>query len=187
MTRLGMVVLWAAVSVVSGAVLAEQTISVSQSVNTLPAGYRQASEQHWVSGYVEDAGQVQQLKHSGIETVISLVPAEERPGFDEAKAMQHAGLRFIAIPIAGAVDLTMENVEKLDLALAASTGQKTLIHCASGNRVGALMALRAAWIQGQSPAQALQVGKHYGLTKLEAAVADKLKVLFPQTNMQKPM
>ena len=40
----------------------------------------------------------------------------------------------------------------------------------SGNRVGALFALRAHWLQGLPAVEALAVGRRYGLTKLEPLV-----------------
>ena len=50
-----------------------------------------------------------------------------------------------------------------------------IIHCASGNRVGALLALRANLIQGKSASEALAFGKAAGLTTLEDAVKQRLK------------
>jgi len=49
-----------------------------------------------------------------------------------------------------------------------------LVHCMSGNRVGALFALRAFWLQGMSAVEALAVGRRYGLTKLEPLVVQIL-------------
>lgn len=139
-----------------------------------PAGFRQVAETHWVSGHVDSPGQVAQLARDGIAVVISLLPADEQRGFDEAEAVKAANMRFVSIPVTGAADLTRANVTALDQALRASAGSHTLIHCASGNRVGALMALRAAWIDGQPREVALATGKRYGMTRLEPAVADLL-------------
>jgi len=45
-----------------------------------------------------------------------------------------------------------------------------VVHCASSNRVGAMAALRAAWLQGQSADQAIETGKAWGLKSLEPEV-----------------
>jgi hypothetical protein len=46
----------------------------------------------------------------------------------------------------------------------------TLVHCGSSNRVGALLALRAAWLKGATLEAALAAGRSAGLTGLESAV-----------------
>ena len=48
------------------------------------------------------------------------------------------------------------------------------MHCASGNRVGALMALRASQ-NGASAEEAMAAGKAAGLTRLEPVVAKRLE------------
>ena len=71
-----------------------------------PVGLRQASSGHWVSGYVENASQVDAVRALGVRTVISLVPAGERPEIDEQMLVTSAGLRFLSVPVAGPADLT---------------------------------------------------------------------------------
>jgi protein tyrosine phosphatase (PTP) superfamily phosphohydrolase (DUF442 family) len=115
--------------------------------------------------------QFAQLPAMGIQRVISLRPATEAgTGWEEAKAKE-LGLEFVRIAIAGADDLTSENLERLSRARAPHT--PTLITCASSNRVGAMLAL-AAQRDGTPPAQALALGKQCGLAKLESAVKERL-------------
>ena len=45
-----------------------------------------------------------------------------------------------------------------------------LLHFATGNRVGALTALKAVWLDGMTPDAALVLGRATGLTRLEPAV-----------------
>ncbi|MCB1596489.1 MAG: hypothetical protein KDI87_02140 [Gammaproteobacteria bacterium] len=49
-----------------------------------------------------------------------------------------------------------------------------MIHCTSSNRVGALIALRAATLQGMSGDAAVELGKTWGLGSLEPAVRERL-------------
>lgn len=113
------------------------------------------------------------LQAAGVTRVIDLTPDAETPDFDEAAAVRAAGLRYDNLPIAGAVDLDREAVEAFDALLAKDAGP-ALVHCASGNRVGALAALRAAWLQGADDDAALAEGRRWGLTGLEPVVRQQL-------------
>jgi protein tyrosine phosphatase (PTP) superfamily phosphohydrolase (DUF442 family) len=84
-------------------------------------------------------------------------------------------MRYVHIPVAGADGLTRENVELLHSALAEARDEgPVLLHCGSGNRIGALLALRAAWIEGSDPYTALQYGLGTGLTGLEPKTRELL-------------
>ena len=113
------------------------------------------------------------LRAAGIRHVINLAPAAETPGFDEAGAVRAAGLRYDTLPIAGAGDLDRETVVAFDRLLQAADGP-TLVHCASGNRVGALVALRAAWLHGADEEAAVEEGRRWGLRGLEGEVRGRL-------------
>lgn len=141
-----------------------------------PAGLRVAAPGHWVSGYVERADQVEAARALGIRTVISLVPPEERPEIDEQALVTGAGLRFLSVPVAGPADLTPATVDALTAALQSAGDAPVLIHCASANRVGALMALKAAWRDGKDSESALGVGRAYGMTRLDSVVRERLEV-----------
>lgn len=107
---------------------------------------------------------------SGGRHVINLRPPAETPDFNEAAVVTRAGMAYYNIPIAGAADLTREHVALLDRLLTQLDGEKTLLHCSSSNRVGALMALRARWLHGASYDEALALGKAHGLTGLQPQV-----------------
>ena len=51
---------------------------------------------------------------------------------------------------------------------------EVLLHCASGNRVGALLALAAVQVDGASPEAALTLGRAAGLKSLEPVVMERL-------------
>jgi uncharacterized protein (TIGR01244 family) len=102
----------------------------------------------------------------GVTTVIDLRPDAERPGRDEAAEVQAAGLAYRHIPIAGPLDLTPDAARTLWQAIHAAPG-KVLVHCASGNRAGALLAIAAAGEGGMAPARALELGRGAGMTSTE--------------------
>ena len=113
------------------------------------------------------------LSQQGVRTVIDLRTDEEDRGFDEATEVERQGMRYVRLPVGGADDLTAANAAALKQALDES-GDGVLLHCASGNRVGALLALMAAQHEDATPAQAMDFGKRAGLKSLEPAVAEKL-------------
>jgi len=119
-------------------------------------------------------GEVKRLRDAGIRHVIDLTPDAETPDFDEAAVVRAAGLRYSNLPLAGAPDLTRENVLAFD-ALLAEADRPVLVHCASGNRVGAMAALRAAWVEGRPVEEAIAIGKGWGLTGLEGEVRRRIE------------
>ena len=150
-----------------------QAQAAEQPVLDLP-NERSPQEHRLVSGAI-DAEDLGRLRAAGIRHVINLRTLEESKGFDEAQIAAGLGIDYHSIPIKGAESLTQENARKLDELLQQAGEDPTLVHCASGNRVGALIAVREAWIKGQSVDAAVAEGKRWGLTSLESAVRSKLE------------
>lgn len=117
---------------------------------------------------------IERVRAAGIGHVIDLTPDEETPGFDEAAAVRAAGLAYSNLPLDGAADLTRDNVFAFD-ALVRDAQRPLLVHCGSGNRVGAMAALRAAWVDGQSLEAAIAIGKAWGLKGLEDEVRRRIE------------
>ena len=111
----------------------------------------------------------------GVKVVVNLCPPAESPGFDEAAVVASLGMSYVNIPVAGAGDLTPANVALLAAALEGHGEQhRALLHCASGNRAGAMLALKAKQIDGKSTAEALDIGRAAGLKGLEPVVMQLL-------------
>jgi uncharacterized protein (TIGR01244 family) len=127
-----------------------------------------------VSGAIaaEDIGR---LRAAGVKRVINLRTEQESQGLNEAQLATGLGIVYHSIPIQGAQSLTKENAHELDEALAQAGEDLTLVHCASGNRVGALIAIREAWIKGRSVEESLAEGKRWGLASLEGSVRSLLE------------
>lgn len=111
-----------------------------------------------------------QFASDGGHNVIDLRPPGETPDFNEAAAVTRTGMAYYNIPVAGASDLTRDNVELLDRILTRAAGEMTLLHCASANRVGALMALRARWLYNATLDDAIAIGQDHGMTSLQPQV-----------------
>lgn len=129
---------------------------------------------HHASGQ-PTAEAIAQLKSAGITTVIDLRPDLETPDLDEKAVAEKSGLKYRSLPISGAADLTRENVRLFDQLTKETASDNVLIHCASGNRVGAMLALQARWVQGKSAQDSLAIGKAAGLTGLTGDVQKLLE------------
>jgi len=105
---------------------------------------------------------VNALEH-GYQAVINLRASGEFDEYDEARAVETLGMRYVHIPVAGPEDLTRENARRLHQALLEAADAPVIAHCASGNRVGALMALRAGLLLAHDQTLALRRGTEAGL------------------------
>ena len=113
------------------------------------------------------------LHAAGVTRVVSLLPAAELGGRDEAAEVRASGMDYVQIDVSNANDLTANKATQLWQALQGDKGT-VLVHCASGNRVGALLALGAMQAGDMTPQAALEFGKAAGLTKLEPVIRERL-------------
>ena len=104
-----------------------------------------------------------------MKTVINLRPSGELGLRDEASEVRSAGLNYIEIPVGDHSHLTPSNAHKLWDALRSARGG-VLVHCSSGDRAGALLAIAAHREGKLSPKDALEFGKKAGLNTLEPVV-----------------
>lgn len=128
---------------------------------------RKLSDEVWISGQ-PDAGQLAAARAAGLRTVVSLCPDGEC-GWDEKSTAGSLGLAYATLPVGAACDLTPAAARRLH-ELLESCAKPALVHCGSGNRVGALFALKAFHVHGHTPEDALARGRAAGLTGLENAV-----------------
>jgi uncharacterized protein (TIGR01244 family) len=112
---------------------------------------------------------------AGYRTVVNLRTLGEEGAWDETEFVEGLGMRFLHIPVAGAAGLTEDNVQALAEVIEDEANHPLLIHCGSGNRVGALFALKAFQLDGKSAEEALAIGLEAGLTRLEPAVRERLE------------
>ena len=122
-----------------------------------------------------DEERIKALAMAGTEHVINLQTDEELD-FDEESAVLSQGMGYSHLPIGGADDLKQVNLLAFDRLLREHHGKKIAVHCDSGNRVGAVMALRAGWLRGRKMETALARGRAHGLTTLEEEVYKRLLV-----------
>ena len=82
-------------------------------------------------------------------------------------------MNFYSVPVAGASGVTYENAAALTSLLDTIEGEATVLHCGSGNRVGALVALSELESNGGDIEAAVQKGKDWGLTGLESEIRNR--------------
>ena len=114
--------------------------------------------------------QFDKLEAAGVARVLHLrTKGENGTGWEEERAA-NAKVKFERLEIAGGKGLTRENVEAFAAKLKSYGDEKVLVSCGSSNRVGAMFALKAAWLDGKSKEDAMQIGKSAGMKSLTAVV-----------------
>ncbi|MBB6184279.1 fused DSP-PTPase phosphatase/NAD kinase-like protein [Oleiagrimonas soli] len=119
--------------------------------------------------------QLAAFAREGGQCVVNLRPQAEQGDWNEAAAVQAQGMTYVHIPVANPDDLTRAAAARLAEAMQQHEASRMLVHCASGQRVGALVALKAGWIDGLSVEDAVAHGREAGLDRLEPVVRAKLQ------------
>jgi uncharacterized protein (TIGR01244 family) len=118
--------------------------------------------------------QLETLRGLGYTTLVNLRMPQES-GTTDPSLVQTLGMEYVSIPIGDAEAVNEANARRLAEVLETAKGP-VVVHCASGNRVGALFALKAFYVDGKSPDEALAAGKAAGMTRLEPVVKQKLEL-----------
>lgn len=108
----------------------------------------------------------------GVTTVIDLRTPGELKDRDAEAEVRAAGMDYHRIPVAGLAGIHARNAQALAERLAQASGP-VLVHCATANRSGGLLALAQAQ-SGMPAEQALQFGRAAGMKGSEEKVRDVL-------------
>ena len=163
--------LWAAPPQIPPPDASEMTLQA-----TVP-NFRRPRE-HLITGGQPEASAWSTLSAQGVTTVINLRPQGEMGERDEASEVTRAGMVYRQIPVADAGDITEAKARELWTLLQQNKGD-VLVHCSSGNRVGALLAVGAATAGGMAPEAALDLGRRAGLRAAEPRVQELLGLVPP--------
>jgi len=128
------------------------------------------------SGGVPDAEHLARLSTFGVRHVIDLRPADEIQDPDAQRDLiAGAGLSLHRLPVSGVDDIDLAHAQALDAMLGELTaaGGSVYVHCATGNRAGALIALRERELLGRSAEATARRVRGMGVT------SEKLLALFP--------
>ena len=175
-----LIVLWGCASTPSSTEdsPAESEIGIPTQVSPPPMQLRLADlsgvrNGRWMTRELAVGGLVQKeafedLAKGGLDTVVDLRRAEEME-WDARASAEGEGLVYVHMPVGGLEDIDSEWLATFDKILKGDGS--ILVHCASGNRVGAAFALHAHHYRGATTEEALGIGKRHGLSGLE----DELK------------
>lgn len=86
--------------------------------------------------------QIERVARAGFRSIVNLRTEGENGGWDEEPRVTELGMRYISLPIDGE-GLTVENARKLAEVVGDPELYPMFLHCGSGNRVGALFAMKA--------------------------------------------
>ncbi len=115
--------------------------------------------------------QIKQAGETGFRTVINLRTDKELPDpAQELTWVKGAGMKYIHIPVAGAEGFTREKTMEFAGAISKPENYPLIVHCKSGQRVGAMFALKAFHIDEKSIEESLAIGERAGLTSLAPIV-----------------
>jgi protein tyrosine phosphatase (PTP) superfamily phosphohydrolase (DUF442 family) len=114
------------------------------------------------------------MKDGGIQHVVNLRPSSEQD-WNEGEVVEALGMSYHQIDVAGADDLSVANAQKLGTLINSFGSEPYFVHCASGNRVGALISINEAIANGKNVEEAVEIGKQWGLTMLEPKVRSVLQ------------
>lgn len=103
---------------------------------------------------------IKEAAKQGIKTVIDL-RRKDRVG-DEPQQVQTAGMKYVNIPVT-ANTLSQSQVDEVAAILEDPDNRPALLHCASGNRVGALWALYLHKYKELNNSEAYALGIEKGL------------------------
>lgn len=118
--------------------------------------------------------QLKAIGQAGFRTVVTLRPESERGDEGEQAAVERMGMKFVSIPVAGAEGLTEANARALGRALAEEDALPAVVHCSTGQRVSALLGLKAFVVDRLSAAAAIDLAKTLGMKKYEAALRKRI-------------
>lgn len=158
----------ACVALLSFSALAAQTAATQLDILNLKA----QSEHVLTSGQPSQTDFVK-LKQLGVENIINL-RGDNETNWSEQELVTELGMNYYHIPVQSKADITIENATKLQALLNEHQQQTTLLHCASSNRVGALVALYNAITLKKPVDEAVEIGKQWGLKSLEGVVRSKV-------------
>lgn len=121
----------------------------------------------YISGQPDEAALIE-ARENGVAAVINLRGADEID-WDEEAAVNALGIGYYNIPIVpGDTGLDAGAVAAITKLVGQYKGQKILLHCSSGNRASAWLAVHLVHDHGMPADSAIELAKHASLTKPEA-------------------
>ena len=103
-----------------------------------------------------------EFSEKGYSTIVNLRTQDEDVPVGEKVAARVYGLTYFELPVTRET-LSLADAKSLDTYLDSAPAGSVFIHCASGNRVGALWGLYQGWKNGLSGEEAVAAGQAAGM------------------------
>lgn len=146
--------------------------------STNPAGYDMRNTANpalnLTTGGQPSKSDFAKMAKNGVTVIVNLRTKGEFRKFDEKQLVESLGMKYVSIPIGDDKDFNPSNVDLLDKALA-DLVKPVVVHCASSNRVGGLLALRENFINNSSVQDSIAFGRKAGMRSTEKTVIKLLK------------
>jgi protein tyrosine phosphatase (PTP) superfamily phosphohydrolase (DUF442 family) len=114
------------------------------------------------------------IHEAGYRMIVTLRTDGESGDEGEQAAVERLGLKYVSIPVDGAEGLTEDNARALDKELNGVDVLPAVVHCSTGQRVSALLGLKAFVVDRMSAAAAIDLAKSLGMKKFEAALRERI-------------
>lgn len=118
--------------------------------------------------------QLEAIRDAGYRVVVTLRPESERGDEGEKAKVERLGMKFVSIPVPGAAGLTQANARALGKTLSEPDALPAVVHCSTGQRVSALLGLKAFVVDRVSAAAAIDLAKGLGMKKFETALRERI-------------
>lgn len=128
----------------------------------------------YVGSKVLSKDQVELVKRLGVESAVDL-KARGETEFEDQKEFEALGINYVHLPVTDLEKVDFELVKKLGECIQ-DRSKKVLVYCASGNRVGALLALHSYFVCGHPVERSFEFGVKVGLSRegSQKTVKDRL-------------
>ena len=116
------------------------------------------------------------MASAGVKHIINLRGLGEDAGFNERATVESLGMTYHNIPVSvGDGGLNADNAQSLQSLLADFEGDGVVVHCATGNRVGALISI-SEYADSNNIDSAITEGARWGMTseRLQSVVRESL-------------
>ena len=114
------------------------------------------------------------IHEAGYRMIVTLRTDGEPGDEGEQAAVERLGMKYVSIPVDGAEGLTEDNARALDKELSGVDVLPAVVHCSTGQRVSALLGLKAFVVDRMSAAAAIDLAKSLGMKKFEAALRERI-------------
>jgi len=148
--------------------------NIDQTPPLIPIPNARVTETGLLVGGQPSREQLEAIHFAGYRTVVNLRPDSELGDEGEQAVVEGMGMKFVSIPVAGPAGLTEANARALGRTLAERDALPAVVHCSTGQRVAALLGLKAFVVDRLSPAAAIALAKSLGLTTLETALRKRI-------------